>query len=180
MFDSGYNEKRGFDWGVFIAGVISVVLSIFLFANPGKGLRGLVIVLAVLLIMQGSAWISMYAGFHGIFGPSWTTLLSGIFDILIGIFFLWDNRVGAYTIAILVAIWFIVDSVIGIVFAWHLRFFETGWYFFFNLLLNILGLVVGVMLLLRPVIAVLSTVYLIAIYLMIFGINEIALAFMHR
>ena len=96
MFDSGYNEKRGFDWGVFIAGVISVVLSIFLFANPGKGLRGLVIVLAVLLIMQGSAWISMYAGFHGIFGPSWTTLLSGIFDILIGIFFLWDNKVGAY------------------------------------------------------------------------------------
>jgi uncharacterized membrane protein HdeD (DUF308 family) len=180
MFDSSYNEKRGFDWGVFIAGVISVVLSIFLFANPGKGLQGLVIVLAVLLIMQGSVWISMYAGFHGIFGLSWTTLLSGIFDILIGIFFLWDNKVGAYTIAILVAIWFIVDSVIGIVFAWHLRFFETGWYFFFNLLLNILGLVVGVMLLLRPVIAVMSTVYLIAIYLMIFGINEIALAFMHR
>ena len=100
--------------------------------------------------------------------------------IMIGIFFLWDNKVGAYMIAILVAIWFIVDSVIGIVFAWHLRFFETGWYFFFNLLLNILGLVVGVMLLFRPVIAVMSTVYLIAIYLMIFGINEIALAFMHR
>lgn len=38
MFDSVYNEKRGFDWGVFIAGVISVVLSIFLFANPGKGI----------------------------------------------------------------------------------------------------------------------------------------------
>lgn len=68
MFDSSYNEKRGFDWGVFIAGVISVVLSIFLFANPGKGLRSLVIVLAVLLIMQGSAWISMYVGFHSIFG----------------------------------------------------------------------------------------------------------------
>ena len=180
MFDSGFNEKRGFDWGVFIAGVISVVLCIFLFANPGKGLRGLVIILAVLSIMQGIAWISMYAGFHGIFGPSWTTLLSGIFDILIGIFFLWDNKVGAYTIAIVVSIWFIVDSVIGIVFAWHLRFFETGWYFFFNLLLNILGLVVGVMLLMRPVIAGMSVVYLIAIYLMIFGINEIALAFMHR
>lgn len=180
MFDSGYNKKRGFDWGVFIAGVISVVLSIFLFANPGKGLRGLVIILAVLSIMQGIAWISMYAGFHGIFAPSWTTLLSGIFDILIGIFFLWNNKIGVYTIAIVVAIWFIVDSVIGIVFAWHLRFFETGWYFFFNLLLNILGLVVGVMLLFRPVIAGMSTVYLIAIYLMVFGINEIALAFMHR
>lgn len=101
-------------------------------------------------------------------------------NILIGDLLPVGNKVGAYTIAILVAFWFIVDSVIGIIFAWHLRFFETGWYFFFNLLLNILGLVVGVMLLLRPVIAVLSTVYLIAIYLMIFGINEIALAFMHR
>lgn len=180
MFDSNYNTRHNFDWGVFIGGVVSVILSIYLFAHPGKGLKGLVIILAVLAIMQGIAWISMFAAFHGFFGPSWTTLLSGIFDILIGVFFLWNNRIGAYTIAIFVALWFIVDSIIGIVFSWHLRFFQTGWYFFFNLLLNILGLVLGILLLFRPEIAGLSTIYLIAIYLMIFGVNEISLAFMHR
>ena len=130
--------------------------------------------------MQGIVWLSMHAGFHRIFGPSWTTMISGIFDLVVGIFFLANNQLGALTISYLVAIWFIVDSVIGIVFAWHLRFFETGWYFFFNLLLNILGLVLGVMLLFQPEVAGLSTIWLIAVYMMVFGINEIVLAFMHR
>ena len=180
MFGYDSNVRHEFDWVAFLAGVVSVLLSIFLFRNPGKGLKGLVVIFAVVSIMQGIVWLSMYAGFHRIFGPSWTTLISGIFDLVVGIFFLANNQLGALTISYLVAIWFIVDSVIGIVFAWHLRFFETGCYFFFNLLLNILGLVLGVMLLFQPEVAGLSTIWLIAVYMMVFGINEIVLAFMHR
>lgn len=86
---------------------------------------------------------------------------------------------GSLTIAYLFAIWFFVDSVVGIVFSWHLRDFSTG-YFIFNLILNILSLIIAICLIFNPVLAALSLIWLVAFWLLVFGINEIVVAFMHH
>lgn len=180
MYDFPRNRTRGFDWGLFLVGTVSVILSIFMFRNPGRGLRGMIIVIAVLAILQGIVWISIYVNLRRVFSPSWTAIIPGIFDIVIGLLFLFNNQIGAMTISILVSVWFIIDSIIGIVCSWYLRIIETGWQFFFSVLLNIATLVLGVLLLCQPIIAGLSVVYLVACYLLIFGINEIVWAFANR
>lgn len=123
-------------------------------------------------IMQGIVWLSAYSRFHHLFGPSWSTMISAIVYIVIGISFLF----GALSLAIMVGIWFVADAIVGVVFSWHLRDFSTG-SFVFNPVLNILCLILAVLILLNPVVTVFSLSYLLAFTLIIFGINEIVLAF---
>jgi uncharacterized membrane protein HdeD (DUF308 family) len=178
-FSNQNRMPRGFDWGLLVAGVLSAVVGIYVLRYPGKGLRFLVIAFALLSIMQGIVWLSAYSRFHNFFGPSWSTLISAIVDIVIGILFLFYQQVGALSLAIMVGIWFVADAIVGIVFSWHLRDFSTG-SFVFNLVLNILCLILAVMILLNPVVTAFSLSYLLAFTLIIFGINEIVLAFARR
>lgn len=173
------DRQRGFDWGVFVAGVISCLLAFVMLRNPGQSLRGLVIAFAILSIIQGIMWISAYNRFRNFFGISWVGIGAAVIDIVIGIFFLFYQNFGALSLGLLLGIWFFLDSVAGIAFAGHLRFLSTS-YFVFDLIMNILTLILSIMLLLHPIASAFSLVYLVAFYLLLFGINEIVLAWMHR
>lgn len=176
---SSYGENRGFDWGAFIAGVLMVITAFLLIRHPANGLRAFVLIFGILSIMQGIVWIAGYSRFHNIFSRSWVTIVSGILDIIIGILFLCSYDIGGLTITYLFSIWFFVDSIVGIVFSWHLRDISTG-YFVFSLIMNILSLFIAIVLIFNPIIAALSLVWLVAFWLLVFGINEIVVAWMHR
>jgi uncharacterized membrane protein HdeD (DUF308 family) len=178
-FSNQDRAPRGFDWGLLVAGVLSAIVGIYILRYPGKGLRFLVIAFALLSIMQGIIWLSAYSRFHNYFGPSWSTLISAIVDIVIGILFLFYQDIGALSLGVMVGIWFLADTIVGIIFSWQLRAVSTG-YFVFNLILNILCLILAVMIVLNPVVTAFSLSYLLAFALIIFGINEIVVAFMRR
>lgn len=176
---SSSERPRGFDWGAFVAGILLVIASFLLLRYPGKGLKTFVFVFGILSILQGIMWISAYAKFREFFSRSWVTLISGILDIIIGILFLCFQEIGGLSLAILFAIWFLADSIIGIVFSWHLRGYSNG-YFILSLVLGIISLVIAIVLLFNPLLAAVTMVYLVAFWLMVFGFNEIFVAFMHR
>lgn len=176
---SNYRDNGGFDWGAFIAGVLMVITSFLLIRHPAKGLHSFVLIFGIVSILQGIVWIAGYSRFRNIFSRSWVTLISGILDIIVGILFLCSYDVGSLTIAYLFAIWFFVDSVVGIAFSWHLRDLSTG-YFIFSLIMNILSLFIAILLIFNPVLAALSLVWLVAFWLLVFGVNEIVVAWMHR
>lgn len=171
--------NRGFDWGAFIAGLLMVISSFLLMRHPAKGLHAFVLIFGILSILQGFVWLAGYSRFRAFFARSWITLISGILDIIVGILFLCSYDVGAITISILFAVWFFVDSIVGIVFSWHLRGISNGGFIFY-LILNILSLIISIFLIASPEIAALSLIWLVAFWLLVFGINEIVLAFMHR
>lgn len=176
---SNSERPRGFEWGAFLAGVLLVIASFILLRYPGRGLMAFVFLFGILSIMQGIIWIYTYSKFRDFFARSWVTLISGILDIIVGIIFLFAHEIGGITIAILFAVWFFVDSVVGIVFSWHLRDYSTG-YFILSLILNIISLLIAIALMFNPVLAAVTLVYLVAFWLMVFGFNEIFNAFMHR
>ncbi|TSO26031.1 DUF308 domain-containing protein [Lactobacillus sp. LL6] len=169
----------GFDWGALIAGVLMVVVAFLLMRHPGKSLHAFVLLFGILSIVQGFVWFAAYSRFRGFFSRSWVTIVSGILDIIIGVLFLCSYDIGALTIAYLFAIWFFVDSVVGIAFSWHLKDISTG-YFVFSLIMNILSLIIAIFLIFNPVIAMISLVWLVSFWLLVFGINEIVTAWMHR
>lgn len=172
-------RNRGFDWGAFIAGVLMVVVAFLLLRHPEKGLHAFVLIFGIVSIVQGVVWLAAYSRFRDFFTRSWMTIVSGVLDIIIGILFLCSYDIGALTIAYLFAVWFLIDSVVGIAFSWHLKDISTG-YFVFNLILNILSLVIAIFLIFNPVLAVISLIWLVAFWLLVFGINEIIVAWMHR
>lgn len=172
-------DKRGFDWGTFIAGVLMVVTSLLLIRHPGKGLHTFVLIFGVISILQGIVWLAGYAHFHEFFNRSWITLISGVLDIIIGILFICSYDIGGLVIAYLFTAWFLIDSIVGVIFSWHLKDFSHG-YFIFNLIMNIFSLIIAIFLIFNPIIAALSLIWLVAFWLLIFGINEIIVAWMHR
>lgn len=180
MFDSTNNRRKGFDWGAFLVGLAAIILSFLILRNPKVSLGVLVIAFAILSIMQGVVWMSMYAGFRQVFGASWVTLLAGIIDIVIGVLIIMNLGAGVIFLTYLFIFWFMTDSIAGIIFSWHLRSMETGWYFFFYLLLNIISLGLSIYLLVNPGLALVTMLMVVAFYFMFFGINQIVLAWMHR
>lgn len=176
---SNSDRPRGFDWGALLGGILLVIVSFILLRYPGRGLEAFVFIFGILSVMQGILWIYMYSKFHNFFARSWVTLISGILDIIVGILFLLSHEVGGITIAVLFAVWFFVDSVVGIVFSWHLRDYSTG-YFILSLILNIISLVIAIAMMFNPILSAVTLVYLVSFWLMVFGFNEIFVAFMHR
>lgn len=173
------NNNRGFDWGAFIGGILLVVAGFLVMAYPDRSFKTFVFLFGVISIIQGVLWISAYAKFKDLFGMSWLTILSGILDIIVGILFLASRSVGGIALAILFAIWFMTDSIVGIVFASHLKSFSTG-YYVFSLILNIISLIIAIVMLFNPLIAAWTLVYVVAFWLLVFGFNEIIMAWMHR
>ena len=150
MYNFSYNrDNRGFDWGALISGILMVIVGLLLFR------------------------------FRLLFQHSWAALVAGILDILVGIMFLGSYEFGGLTLAFLFATWFMVDSIVGIVFAWHLKFISNT-YFIFNLIMNILSLIIAFMLVLNPVLAILSLIWLVAFWLIVTGVNLVVVAWMHR
>lgn len=180
MFNSDINRRHGFDWGPFLVGIASVILSFLILRNPRVSLNVLVIAFAILSIIQGVVWISMYFGFRELFRASWITLIAGILDLIIGVMIIMDLGAGAAVLTYLFIFWFITDSVAGIIFSWHLRALSSSWYFFFYLILNIISLGLSIYLLMNPGLALVTMLMVVAFYFMFFGVNEIVLAWMHR
>ena len=174
-----FAKNNCFDWGAFIAGILMIITAFLLIWHPNSGLHAFVLIFGIVAIIQGIEWLAAYFRIHNYYSHSWVTIISVILDIIIGVLFLCSYDIGELTITYLFVIWFFVDSLVGIVFSGHLRSISTG-YFIFNLILNIISLGVAVLLIFNPIIAALSLVWLVAFWLVIFGINEVVVAWMHR
>lgn len=179
MNEFSSSKHQGFDWGAFIGGILLVITGVLVMSYPDKSFKTFVFIFGIVSIMQGILWISAYARFKDIFGLSWVTIFSAIIDIIIGILFLSSKAVGGITLAILFAIWFLTDSIIGIVFASQLKQYSTGT-FVLSLILSILSLIIAIILLFNPALAAMTMVYLVAFWLLIFGFNEIFISFARR
>ena len=103
-------------------------------------------------------------------------LVIGIIDILVGIFFLFNIGAGVVALPFVFAIWFIADSILALFTADLAKGYSTG-YYWFTVIINILGVVLGCILLFNPISSALTLSFLVGFYFMIFGINHIVYAF---
>ncbi len=174
MFNS--RDRWGFDWREFLTGVLFIIAGIFMFMHPGIGLVTMALLFAVVAIVRG---ITVIAGFTKMrqYMPraSWLSLISGIFDVILGLLFLFNIPAGVVGITILFAVWFLIDAVTNLINAPHLRVMGMGW-FILSVILDIVTILVALLLIMQPVVAAVSFAAIVAIYLVIFGINAILIA----
>lgn len=88
-----YNQE-GFQWGPFMLGILSIILAFFAFNHP---------VVSIVRKYNNNQF--------------WFTVIIGILGVVIG-FLLLNNPLSAYlTIAALVGIYFMVNGILNIVYA---------------------------------------------------------------
>lgn len=170
-------ERNRFDPFSLIIGILTVVVGVLALKNPFASFSTIIFLMAISAIIEGifkifevrniARSISMNSGW-------WT--FSGIVDILFGILLFFVPNIGGVVIWISIALWFIIDSFFEL---WLSRFLRDNnkTYYWFTIIIGILGIVLGAILLFEPAFAISTAVFLLAFYLLLFGVNQIIRSF---
>jgi uncharacterized membrane protein HdeD (DUF308 family) len=170
--------RSGFGWLELIIGILLILLGVLAFIRPDAALTGLVIVYGIAAIGMGIADIVLYVQVekYTSFGP-FLSLISGILSVMAGIMLLVYPKAGMLVLTILFPIWFIAHCISRLVHIGHIRFIAGPGIYYFSLVVNIIGLILGFMMFLQPIFTLTAISYLAGTYLLLLGIDAIVIAF---
>ena len=177
-------KNSRFGWGGLLIGLLLIVLGIFTLVRPEGTLTGAVVIYGLIVIVMGIEDILVYvraARFTG-FGPM-LSLISGILSVMCGVMLLSDPNLGKWALTILLPVWFIAHCIAGLTRASLIWLTGNRFYYYFSLILNILGLILGIFMVFSPALSFLTLriiSYLVGIYLILFGCESVVGAFARR
>ncbi len=172
-------KKSDFNWLELILGVVFVLVGIYTFRNPGTSLKGFVIIYGILAVISGIADVAFYVHLESRtgFGPT-ATLLLGILNAIVGVFLIVNSEFGAVAAVIVFPIWFIANCVSKLLNLDAVRIWGGKAQFWITLVVNIIGIILGFLLLFHPFASAVSMVYIAGAYLVIIGVASIISAFL--
>ena len=171
-------QQEGFDWLSLMLGVLFIMTALFsLKASPISNLGIVVVFFTLSLFAKGIAMLIIRSRVKQWLNISVTPLLIvGIIDILIGCYFIFNFSKGILIAPYVFATWFLLDALLGL--------FDLGWirkvsdsFFWLTLVSSIIGIIIGFMLLISPVVSALTLSFLVGFNLLNVGITYIIRAF---
>lgn len=170
-------NRSAFGWGELVVGIALVVLGIFTFARPSSALTGIVFVYGLLAVVTGIADIAFYVKIerHTGFGPV-VSLITGILSILAGVLLLFNPDAVKWAMALLFPLWFITHCISRLTHLPVIRLTAGSGYYYCTLIVNILGLILGFVMIVNPMLSLFSVSYVIGIYLLLARIDHLVLA----
>ncbi|MEV1241973.1 HdeD family acid-resistance protein [Nonomuraea sp. NPDC050022] len=160
-------------WLVLIRGILAVIFGILALIWPAITLLVLVVFFGSYAIVSGL--VSVFSAFrHGTDSRVWL-IISGILGILAGIIaFVWPGKT-ALVLLFVIAFWAILSGASEIVAGVQMRkVIENEWMLIIG---GILSIVFGVLLLVWPGAGLLTLVWLVGIFAILYGIAMIVLSF---
>lgn len=159
-------------WLELVEGILLIILGIITLVFPAGVFWGFSIMYGVMAIVTGIADIIFYVKMEKYtgFGPA-LALVSGVLSVLAGTMLLMYPDAGQLVIILLIPIWFIAHSIARLS---HLPLIKIGAgkkYYIFSLVLNVIGIIMGVLMIFSPGLAFVSASVLIGGYLIILGVD---------
>ncbi len=166
-------------WTELITGILLIILGIYSLIRPVGMLTSVTVIYGLFAVITGIADIAFYIRMERRtgFGPA-VSLVTGILSVLAGILILCNIDAGRWAIAVLFPIWFIAHCLSRLSHLFLIRLTVGDAYYYFTLVINILGLVLGILMLFNPLAAMFSVSWLIGIYLILLGMDSLMLAIM--
>lgn len=174
-------EKRKFSINSLLLGILFILGSYFAFTNPIETFETFALFFSIVIILYGIYQAINFFRFRKLSKNKpliWINLLAGIFAITVGIYFLINPNVGTSILTALFAVWFLLIFVQA---SFRLRLLGglNPILFWSSLTLNILGIILGVLLLIRPVYAFVAVTTLLALGLLLAGLSLILDSFIY-
>lgn len=170
-------RRSGFGWLELIIGVVLIGLGILTFVKPDLALTSMVFAYGIAAVVMGIAdlilciQVERYTGF----GPI-LALISGILSVMSGIMLVVYPSAGILVLTVLFPIWFIAHCISRLSHLNHLRLAAGNGMYYFTLATNIIGLLLGCMMLLNPLFTLTTIRFFASIYLVLLGIDSIVMA----
>ena len=170
-------SKKALGWGELILGILLTALGVFSFVRPASALTGVTYLYGILALITGVIDIVFYVKLEQRtgFGPG-LSLAGGILSVIAGLTILLYPSAGAWALVVLFPIWFIAHCISRLTRLPFIRLAGRSGYYYFTLVLNILGIVLGFLMIVNPMISLFSIGYVIGVYLLILGIDSLVSA----
>ncbi|AQP53477.1 hypothetical protein CBF34_08220 [Vagococcus penaei] len=170
-------KTKQFKLSYLVLGIFFIFVSILSFQRPDEDLLALAILFGITALLKGIFEIVAKRKVQQLLGISSGMLyVIGAIDIIIGLMFLFNLAAGMAALPFIFAIWFTCDSVYGLFELNYAKKVGQG-YYWFSLIINILGIVIGTLLFFNPIASALTVAFLVGFYLMLAGISYIMAAF---
>lgn len=171
-------KRSGFGWLELVIGVLLILLGVLAFVKPDLALTSLIFAYGAAAVIMGIADIVLYIRverFTG-FGPI-LSLISGILSVMSGIMLLVYPRTGVLVLTVLFPIWFIAHCISRLAHLGHIRFVAGNGIYYFTLIVNIIGLILGFLMIFNPFFTLTTIRYFASVYLILLGIDSVVMAF---
>lgn len=163
-------------WTLALRGLLAVLFGLAVVLWPGPGLLALILLFGAYALVDGA--LAIVAGIRGTAGPRWLLIVEGVIGVLAGIVAFVSPGITAVALLYLVAFWAIFGGIAEVVAAIALRReIEGEWALILGGLVSVLF---GILLLALPGAGLLSLVWLVGLYAVVFGISLLVLAFRVR
>ena len=171
-------RRSGFGWVELILGIALIALGVLAFAKPDLALTGMVFVYGIAAVVMGAADIVLFINVQRYtgFGPT-LSLISGILSVMSGVMLVVYPRTGALVLTVLFPIWFIAHCISRLTHLGHIRFVAGDGIYWFSLVVNIIGLVLGFLMVMNPFFTIRTIRCFASAYLLLLGVDSIVMAF---
>jgi uncharacterized membrane protein HdeD (DUF308 family) len=165
-------------WMLLVRGIAAVLFGVAVLVWPGIALTVLVLLWGAYALVDGVFAIVMGVQGRAYYRDWWVTVLEGVVSIIAGVVaFIWPG-VTAVALLYVVAAWAIITGLLEIVAAIQLRKEINGE--FWLGLSGVLSVGMGVLLALYPGAGMVSLLWVLGIYAIVFGVALIILSFRVR
>ena len=164
-------------WAMLLRGIAAMLFGLAALFWPGPTIFVLIVFFGAYAVVDGI--FAIVAGIRGSGGRRWLLLVEGALGVFAGLIALFWPGMTALVLSYVIAFWAIVTGVLKVVMAISLRReIENEW---LMVLSGVLSVLFGVLLAVLPAgVGLLSLVWLIGIYALIFGVVWIVLSFRVR
>lgn len=171
------NRRSSFGWLELITGIFMIVLGILVFVVPNLIMTGMVVFFGIAAIIMGITDIILFIRVERYtgFGPI-LSLITGIISVMSGVVLLIYPKLGAIMLTILFPIWFIAHCISRLMQIHTIRIVAGNSMYVFTLVVNIIGIVLGFMMLLNSFFTLTVIRCFAGIYLILLGIDDILMA----
>ena len=170
-------RRSGFGWFELISGIVLLLLGGLTVIFPASALTAVVILYGLIAVITGISDIVFYVKterYTG-FGPV-LSLISGIFSIMAGVMLLVYPNAGKWVMILLLPIWFIAHCISRLTHLPVIRLTAGNFCCYFALAVNIIGIVLGCLMIVWPSLSLFSAGFLIGAYLILLGADSIVTA----
>ena len=98
-----------------ITGILLIVLGIVCICNPAETLFSMAWLIGLLTLLSGISKLVFGLRTQNFLPNSGTRILTGVIDVMFGIFFLFNNVFVAISLPLIFAVWLIVEGIILVV-----------------------------------------------------------------
>jgi uncharacterized membrane protein HdeD (DUF308 family) len=165
-------------WILAVRGVLAIIFGLIALVAPGIALLAFIFVFAAYALIDGLTAVYIAIRERGSLSRWGWVLFEGILGVIVGIVAFIHPGFTALVLLYLVAIWAVVTGIMEIIAAFAIRGFAgREWALG---LAGVLSIIFGVVLFIFPGAGILSILWLVGIYAIIFGILFIVRAFQMR